>query len=342
MNRVRKAAAALKFNGKNVDTSLKDYLESVAYEDVASGSSDTLSIKLHNITRQWMKGWYPKKGDTVEGSIKLLNWDKAGKTGKLFCGHFTLDEIHFSGNPMTASFDCVSAPASESFKTRQRNKTWENATIAEIAGEIAGRYSLTLSYAGAVIKIKKLEQSESDSAFLYGLCKDYGLSMKVYKKKIVIYDQTQIEQKSPVCTISMDDFVDNNWDAHDSLYGVYSGARISYKDPDDDKETSIYVGLKAENAKGGRTLKMNVSADSAAEARRKAAAQVNLSNEGATTISGTIWPNMKICAGVTVNVTDFGKFNGKYFVDKSTMELSGDSGTSQKIEMHKCQKRITA
>ena len=341
MSKPRKATTTLKFNGKNVDTSLKDYLESISYEDVASGSSDTLSIKLHNITKQWMKGWYPKKGDAVEGSIKLLDWDKVGKDKKIFCGHFTLDDVSFSGNPMTASFDCVSAPASESFKTRERNKTWENATISGIAGEVAGRYSLSLSYSGPSIKIKKLEQSESDSEFLYKLCKDYGLSMKVYKKKIVIYDQTQMEQKSPVCTLGMDDFVDNNWEARDSLYGVYSGARISYKDPDDDKETSIYVGLKAENAKGSRTLRINETADSAADARRKAAAQVNLSNQDATTISGTIWPNIKVCAGVTVKITDFGKFNGKYFVDKSTMEL-GESGTSQKIEMHKCQKRITA
>ncbi len=341
MSKPRKATTTLKFNGKNVDTSLKDYLESISYEDVASGSSDTLSIKLHNITKQWMKGWYPKKGDAVEGSIKLLDWDKVGKDKKIFCGHFTLDDVSFSGNPMTASFDCVSAPASESFKTRERNKTWENATISGIAGEVAGRYSLSLSYSGPSIKIKKLEQSESDSEFLYKLCKDYGLSMKVYKKKIVIYDQTQMEQKGPVCTLGMDDFVDNNWEARDSLYGVYSGARISYKDPDDDKETSIYVGLKAENAKDSRTLRINETADSAADARRKAAAQVNLSNQDATTISGTIWPNIKVCAGVTVKITDFGKFNGKYFVDKSTMEL-GESGTSQKIEMHKCQKRITA
>ena len=218
----RKATTTLKFNGKNVDTSLKDYLESVSYEDVASGSSDTLSIKLHNITKQWMKGWYPKKGDAVEGSIKLLDWDKAGKDKKIFCGHFTLDDVSFSGNPMTASFDCVSAPASEAFNTRERNKTWEDATISGIAGEIAGRYSLSLSYSGSAIKIKKLEQSENDSAFLFNLCKDYGLSMKVYKKKIVIYDQTQMEQKGPVCTIGMDDFVEN-WDAHDGLYGVYSG-----------------------------------------------------------------------------------------------------------------------
>lgn len=183
MSGARKAVATLKFNGKNVDTSLKDYLESVSYEDIASGSSDTLAINLHNITKQWMKGWYPKKGDAVEGGIRFLDWDKPGKDKKILCGQFTLDEIHFSGNPMTAAFNCVSAPASEAFKTRERSKTWENAAIARIAGEIARRYGLALDYSGPDVRIKKLEQSENDSAFLFNLCKDYGLSMKVYKKK---------------------------------------------------------------------------------------------------------------------------------------------------------------
>lgn len=341
MSKARKAITTLKFNGKNVDTSLKDYLENVSYEDVASGSSDTLSIKLQNIDRKWIKGWYPQKGDEVQGSIKFLDWDKAGKDRKIFCGHFTLDEIKFSGNPMTASFECVSAPASESFKTRERNKTWENVSIKEIAGEIAGRYSLSLSYQAPEIKLKKLEQSENDSAFLYKLCEDYGLSMKVYKKKIVIYEQTQMELKKPVAILDMSNFIDNEWEVTDSLYGVYTGARISYKNPDDDKETSIYVGLKGENAKGSRTLKINETTDSPADAKLKAAAKVNKSNEEATTITGTIWPDVKICAGVTVKLSGFGKLNGKYFVDKSTIEL-GESGTSQNIEMHKCQKRIKA
>ena len=129
MSNARKAETTLQFNGKNVDTSLKEYLESVTYTDVASGSSDTLSISLQDIDQKWMKGWYPKKGDVVKGSIKFLDWDKDGQDKSLSCGSFTLDEIKFSGNPMTASFSCVSSPASESFKTRERNKTWKNVTI---------------------------------------------------------------------------------------------------------------------------------------------------------------------------------------------------------------------
>ena len=97
MSDARKATTTLQFNGKNVDTSLKEYLESVTYTDVASGSSDTLAISLQNIDEKWMKGWYPKKGDVVKGSIKFLDWDQEGQDKKLSCGSFTLDEIKFSG-----------------------------------------------------------------------------------------------------------------------------------------------------------------------------------------------------------------------------------------------------
>ena len=339
MGKARRASTTLKFNGKNVDTSLKEYLESVSYTDVASGSSDTISISLQNISEKWMKGWYPKKGDSVSGSIRFLDWNGDGKDRTLQCGSFTLDEIKFSGNPMTASFGCVSSPASESFKTRERTKTWKNVTIQGIAGEIAGRYKLKLSYSGAAIKISSLEQSQADSQFLYSLCESYGLSMKVYKKKIVIYDQTEMEKRKAVRTIRMEDFVDGDWELTDSLFGVYTGARISYKSSKSSKEISVYTGLKKEDAPGSRVLKINETADSVSDAYYKAAAKVNKSNEAATTISGSIWPDPRVCAGATVTVSGFGRVDGKYFIDKSSVDV-GDGGTKQKIEMHKCQKRL--
>lgn len=87
-------------------------------------------------------------------------------------------------------------------------------------------------------------------------------------------------------------------------------------------------------------LKINETADNAADARYKAAASVNLANEKTTTLSGKIWPNPKICAGVCVEISGLGNANGKYFVDKSTLEVS-DNGTKQNIDLHKCQKRLT-
>lgn len=341
MSNARKAVPSLSFNGKNVSTKLADYLESVSCEDVASGSSDSIDITLQNIDMKWMNQWYPTKGDKISGTITFQDWNKDGENLKLNCGTFILDEVKFSGGPLKVSLGGVAIPANESFKVRERTKTWKNVTIKNIANEIAKRYGLSLSYSGPTITIASIEQSDkTDSAFLYDLCKKYGLSMKVFNNKIVVYDQTQQEKKAASATITRDSFIDDEWEYTDSIEGTYTGARISYKSGEDNEEISVYLGLKAENAAGSRVLNITEVADDYDAAYYMAAAQVNQSNEQATTISGKIWPNPKICAGICVTISGMGKANGKYFVDKSTVEVS-DSRTTQSVELHKCQTRLT-
>lgn len=341
MSNARKAVPSLSFNGKNVSTKLADYLESVSCEDVASGSSDSIDITLQNIDMKWMNQWYPTKGDKISGTVTFQDWNKDGENLKLDCGTFILDEVKFSGGPLKVSLGGVAIPANESFKVRERTKTWKNVTIKNIANEIAKRYGLSLSYSGPTITIASIEQSDkTDSAFLYDLCKKYGLSMKVFNNKIVIYDQTQQEKKAASATITRDSFIDDEWEYTDSIEGTYTGARISYKSGEDNEEISVYLGLKAENAAGSRVLNITEVADDYDTAYYMAAAQVNQSNEQATTISGKIWPNPKICAGICVTISGMGKANGRYFVDKSTVEVS-DSRTTQSVELHKCQTRLT-
>lgn len=341
MSNARKAVPSLSFNGKNVSTKLADYMESVSCEDVASGSSDSIDITLQNIDMKWMNQWYPTKGDKISGSITFQDWNKDGEHLKLDCGTFILDEVKFSGGPLKVSLGGVAIPANESFKVRERTKTWKNVTIKNIANEIAKRYGLSLSYSGPTITIASIEQSDkTDSAFLYDLCKKYGLSMKVFNNKIVIYDQTQQEKKAAVATITRESFIDDEWDYTDSIEGTYTGARISYKSGEDNEEISVFLGLKAENAAGSRVLNITEVAEDYDTAYYMAAAQVNQSNEDATTISGKIWANPKICAGICVTISGMGKADGKYFVDKSTVEVS-DSRTTQTVELHKCQTRLT-
>lgn len=341
MSNARKAVPALSFNGQNVSEKLAGYLESVSYEDVASGNSDSIDITLQNIDMKWLNQWYPTKGDKIGGGITFQDWNKEGEHLNLDCGTFILDEVKFSGGPLKVSLGGVAIPANESFKIRERTKTWKDVTIQNIADEIAKRYGLSLSYSGPTIMIASLEQSDkTDSAFLYDVCKKYGLSMKAFNSKIVIYDQTQQEKNAAAATISRASFVGDEWDYTDSLEGTYTGARISYKSGQDNEEISVYLGLKAEDAAGSRVLNITEVADSYDTAYYMAAAQVNQSNEKATTISGKIWPNPKICAGICVNILGMGKADGKYFVDKSTMEVSS-SGTTQSVELHKCQTRLT-
>ncbi|MEF2753713.1 MAG: hypothetical protein U0N25_02215, partial [Agathobaculum butyriciproducens] len=140
-------------------------------------------------------------------------------------------------------------------------------------------------------------------------------------------------------TIKRADFIGDDWDYTDTLEGTYTGARTSYKKGNDSKEISIYVGLVGEKAKGARTLKISEQSDSENDARYKAAAKVNLENEKATVLTGTIFARPEIVAGICVKVKDLGKADGKYFVDEVKTKVS-DSGTTQEIQLHKCQKQL--
>lgn len=275
MSNPRRVTANFKFNGKWLGKSLKKYLQSVTYTDVASGQSDQLDIVLQNIEMDWLKKKYPKKGDRVDGRITFVNWDGI-RDRKLDCGAFVLDSIKFSGGPLTASFGCLASPIDSDFSARDRAKTYKDVTIGEIAQGIADRYDLKLKCSGADIRIDTIEQSQkTDSAFLQELCDTYGLALKVYKKSIVIYDQTEMEGKKPVRELTRESFIDDGWEYEDALVGVYTGARISYKPAEGGDEISVYVGQKAEDAKDARVLHINETADSVADAYRKAAVAVN-------------------------------------------------------------------
>ncbi len=347
MSEARRASPTLKFNGTNVTTKLGKYLEKLSYTDVASGTSDSLSIELQNIETKWLADWYPTKGSKISGSISFKNWNKDFVNLSLNLGTFILDEVKFSGGPLILTMGAVAIPANESFKSRERTKTWKKVTIKKIAQGIAKRYNLTLSYSAPNVSISSIEQSKkSDCAFLSDLCDKYGIAMKVFNKKLVIYDHKAAEKGKVVANVSRKSFIGDKWDYVDSIHGVYTGARISYKNPKKrsnnkkEKDISIYLGFKAENAAGSRVLKINETCDNRKDAYYKAAAKVNESNRAATVITGTMWANPKICAGVCVNVTGMGNANGKYYVDEVTTEI-GSSGTTQEVSMHKCQPQLT-
>ncbi len=346
MSDPRKARASLTFNGKNVTAALGEYLQSVTYTDVADGSSDEIEIEVQDSDLRWMHGWAPKKGDLISGDFNFSNWNHDGDNFNLTCGDFVLDQIKFNGGPRTLKMNAVAVPAAESFKTRDRTKTWKKITIRKILRQIASRYRLGFSYAAGSIRITKLEQSEkTDCAFLADLCKKYGLGMKIFRNRLIVYDKGAYEKRASIATLHPDDFIDDDWDYESDIHGTYTGCRITYKTTKKKKKkkksVSTYIGIKGENAAGARTKKLNQTCGSVAEARQIAAAEVNRSNEQADVLTGQIFANANICAACVVTLEGFGAFDGRYFIDKSKTSIDS-GGAKQEIEMHRVQTRVTA
>lgn len=131
----------------------------------------------------------PQRGAAFGVKINLKNWNRKSSEEVFNCGNFIMDDISFSGRPLSCVLSAVSVPAMDDFKSLPRTNTWEKTTVRDIAARIADAACVALVYEADDIQIEELEQSkQTDSAFLYGLAAKYGLGMKVYNHKIVIYE----------------------------------------------------------------------------------------------------------------------------------------------------------
>lgn len=337
----RRVEPALRFNGKNVSSQLTQYLHSVTFVDILSGSSDSVRIDLYDVDMKWLTSWYPTKGDRIEGGIIFRDWDKTGEKEAKSYGKFILDSIRFSGGPLKCEFNGLAIPEDRSFKTRDRTQTWEQVTLSGIAGEIASRYGLSLTYDAEDYPIESIEQTyRTDSDFLYSTVKKYGLKMKVYNLSIAIFDGGSLEAAAAVDTIDRKDFEDDDWEYADELEGTYTGATISYKtDAEDSEDKEIRIEVGVVDGPKSRALNLNQKAADLHEAECLAKAKVNEANEKMTTIRGTLYGHNLLYSGQCVKITGMGKANGKYCIDKVTTTISS-SGSKQKLEMHKCYRRL--
>lgn len=306
----RRAYPTVSYNGKNISTTVDKYLESFQYTDPASGESDSISLTLGNGDNNWLTGWFPEKGATLNARINTKAWDRGQGGRQLNCGLFLLDEISFSGSPDSMTMGAVSVPANDAFKETERTKVWEAVAIRQIASDIAGRYGLALVYDAPAIIIEAVEQSgATDSAFLGTICKDYGLSLKVYSKKLVIFDREAYKRKRAVDTINKGDMLSYSFNT--TLAGTYTGGELTYT-TSKGQEVTTKVGT------GPRILKSNVSASTAAEAKLKLTAAIAEANHGETTLSFSTMGNPSLVAGQCVNISGLGRANGKYYIDKAT------------------------
>lgn len=325
--RTRKAEADLTWNGTAVTSKMVGTKLEVTYTDPASGEADSLDISIQDRGRQWITAWLPVTGDTLTAAIKVSDWEQEGDNRTLTCGFFVLDNFGFQGWPVTGTISGVSVPADGNFRATERSKTWESATIQEIGKEIAKRAGITLAWdvEGEPFTIKTVEQSEqTDCDFYADLCDTYGLAMKVYARKIVVYDREKYKKKEPVAKISEEELLSWSWSK--TLTGTYTGGEYTYTDPSTEEEIKVTVGT------GTRILKQSGKADSKADAERIITAAVNKANHGATKLTVSIMGNAAMVASQCVTVVGIGKLSGKYFIDTITHHVGG-SGYTMDLEM---------
>ena len=314
-------------NGKKLfELSGKD-LTSFSYTDKASGESDSLSIECADRNRQWLSSKMPYKGDKIQAFLLLTS----GTSTKNFkCGDFTLDTFSISGEPLKISLSGLSSPAATSFSVTARSKVWENVTIKQIASDIAKRAGISLFYDADSILITTVEQSnQTDGAFLLSLCNDFGICMKAYSEKIVLYSMQKAITEKAVKTVGFRKTsagilqILPGWSFDSSLDGLYTGVQLSYEDTNG-KTINYKTG------KSTRLLKITEKKPAnLAEAERMAKAALLNANIKENVLSFSLMGNTDIVAGQNINITGIGELiDGKYFIASAEHKISGGYTTS--------------
>ena len=311
--KTRKKSVSLIYNGTEAYSELAPYLEQITYTDSVD-ESDMISLELSDRDLKWRNAWIPQKGDILIPALTLEDWNYEGEKMTIQCGSFIVDDFGFSSPPMIGNINGVSSPVNTGFKETENTKTWEAATVQLIAGEIAGKYGLNLIYEAQEIAVAKIEQDKrTDSDFLKTLCEKYGLGLKVFYNRLVIWDYREYFGRTPVTEIKPE--MCSKWSYRSSMQGTYTGARVSYKNPKTKKMVDVLVGTEE------RLYKTNQKADSEADARLIGEAAIRNANRRESTMQLTMPPQLLLMATLTVRLNGFGQMDGAYFIEKVTHQI---------------------
>ncbi len=334
----RKASVSCTYNGANATVQIAEYLDSFTYTDVASGSSDSIKVTLNDRDRKWIGAWFPEKGDRLQPTIRTSNWKQEGDASSFPCGAFRVDDfsVH-GGRPLQVTIEGVALPADSNFKTMKRTQTYEETNLQEIGDIIAGRAGIALYYEAGTVSIAKVEQSDQEDCDFYeGLVTKYGLALKIYNDKLVVFSEAAYEAKAAKATLTEAD-IEPGWEWNTTLDGTYTGVKYEYTNSEKDETITVEVGG------GDRIYTCNEAADNPTEAKLIALAAVNNANKDATTLTNVTLSLAVpgLIASDCVEVAGIGKCSGKYYVSEITHTLGGSGGYSMSLKLRKVEGRVT-
>jgi uncharacterized protein len=335
MTRARSAQLQVIYEKTDISADLRPHLLSWTYTDNLSGQADDLQLTLEDIQQQWSGSWMPDVTATLEAAILRENWNQEGKVESLPLGSFEVAEIETSYPPATVTIKGISIPESSGLRGEKRNKAWEETRLSLIAGEKAAAADLSLFYdTDEDPSYDRIEQTEeTDLVFLTRLCNDAGLCLKVAGTQLVIFDEAKYESAAPIDTLKRSQSEIKSFRGRTTSVGMYRACKVNYFSAEE--KLNISATFTPPNApKTGRVLTINERVASVAEAQRLAKKKLREANKEAVQVSLTMTGDIRFVAGVTVMLSEFGAFDGKYIVTQAVH--SQQNGYETTLELRRC------
>lgn len=335
----RRTEIRVSIDKKDVSTSVNKYLNSLTYVDTAKDEADDLQLFLDDRDNEWINWLGPAgndlRGTTITAAIVQKNRYSDGKDAMLDCGLFELDSIDCSGPPQTMNIKGLAIPHNSALRSETKTKAWEENTLKNIATQIAAESGLTLYFESQLNPTyNRIDQSnESDIAFLQRLCQNCGITIKVTGKLLVLYEESAFEKKAAARTFEKGKGDIISYQFFTGVNEVYNKSEVSYTDPTSKKTIKGEFVLK-EYKKDDPVLNTNEKVASVAEAKTLAEKKLREHNRGEYRASFTVVGDVGLLTGVTIQVSGYGMYDGKYIIESATHTVNG-SGYQTSMELHR-------
>nr|WP_300838900.1 hypothetical protein [uncultured Acetatifactor sp.] len=327
MREAMRSKLLIKYNGVEATDIIANDCNSFTWKDNASGTADTLTMDLANISQKWMNGFYPSDVDSFKAWIQLQEWAADYRQGKIYCGRFMVDSLRYSGFPEVLQLSGISTPIDGNFNVKQKSRTWSKTTLRTILGDIARDAGIALVFDADDVGIDSTNQTgKTDLAFAYSACGEYGLALKLYNEKMVVYDQTRYERAEAKYDIAHAQLGGGgSYSITRQTTGLHDSVKIQYTNgKSGDTLTYEYT---VPGKPGSRQMLVTAKAESYADAERKAKAALRENIRNSLQVTIKMMGSARYMAADCFNLTGFGKLDGKYFIDSVTHQKSGGKYT---------------
>lgn len=326
---IRKPAFRLIYAGKDVTSDFATWPTTITYTDNVDGESDEATVTVHNADGVWLGSWAPEAGDRFQLFF--------GYEDQLVpAGTFTVDENSAQGDSGgdTVDFKGLAAPKTEALRT-PRHKDYEDASLTDIVGEIAGRHGFAVRGPIDDLRFERLTQDgQSDTEFLQQLAEDYGHYFTFKGAEVLFASRDGLRAAAAVRTI--DRLADRgntlkSYELRDADHEAAKSAEVKYLHP----RRKELVGAESSAAdKGlktasGDVIKLDVRVEDEAQAERIADSHLDAKNAKKLTGTMTLVGDPLLVSGSTVQLTNFGKYDGKWLIKPSSHTMARQGYTTQ-------------
>ena len=314
-----KPAYRIVANDKDITSMIADRLVELSIIDEAGVKSDRLTLELDDRDQLFA---LPAKDAELRVSI--------GYEGSplVEVGVYVVDEIEVTGGPATLTIRACATNFNGAISA-QKERSWHGTTLGDIARKIASEHSLepVITKAAGAIKVKHVDQNESDIQFLTRLATQNNCVVKTPEKKLVLAERGRSKAASgqPLPVITIEPSQGASWSMTTTGRGTYAAVKAYWHDKGKAKRTAVTAGATDKKA---RTLSLTQTYASEAEAKEAAQSKLEALEKGESTLQVKDIPgNPNIFAEQPVVAQGFRSgVDGNWVVTKVEHKISGGGG----------------